>query len=36
MGTGSKVRRAGMLTDTNKQVVLGRSQRAGSESTVGA
>lgn len=35
VGKGSKVRRGGMLTDTNKQVVLGWSQRVGSKSTVG-
>lgn len=36
VGKGSKMSWWGMLTDTNKQVVLGPSQRVGSESTVGA
>lgn len=36
VGKGSKMSRWGMLTDTNKQVVLGPSQRVGCESTVGA
>lgn len=36
VGKGSKMSWWGMLTDTNKQVVLGPSQRVGSGSTVGA